>query len=79
MSDIVARLRAHGSKTEMEAADEIERLRQIYFDRVKEQADEVKRLQALKTPASAQLLNITKAALDDAEAEIERLRGAIRP
>jgi hypothetical protein len=46
MSDIVARLRAHGSKTEMEAADEIERLRQIYFDRVKEQADEIERLRA---------------------------------
>ena len=29
MSDIVERLRAHGSKTEMEAADEIERLQAI--------------------------------------------------
>jgi hypothetical protein len=34
---------------------------------------EVERLTALKTPASRELLNITKGCLDDAEAEVERL------
>jgi hypothetical protein len=43
-------------------------------DLLKELAAEIERLQALKTPASAKLLNITKAALDSAEAEIERLQ-----
>ena len=43
--------------------DEIERLRA-----------ENERLRALKTPASRELLNITKGCLDSAEAEVEQLR-----
>lgn len=43
----------------------------------KKSRDEIERLTALKTPASRQLLNITKAALENAEAEIERLQGAL--
>ena len=39
---------------------------------------EVERLLALKTPASQELLNITKGCLDNAADEIERLRGALR-
>jgi hypothetical protein len=51
VTDIVERLRAGRlnppwGKTMEEAATEIERLRQIYFDRVKEQADEIERLRA---------------------------------
>jgi len=42
-----------------------------------EAAAEIERLLALKTPASSQLLNITKALLDDANAEIERLRAEV--
>jgi hypothetical protein len=39
---------------------------------------EVERLRELKTPASRELLNITKGCLDNAEAEIERLLAALR-
>lgn len=39
-----------------------------------EAAAEIERLTALKTPASRQLLNITKGCLDNAEAENKRLR-----
>jgi hypothetical protein len=39
---------------------------------------EIERLRALKTPASAQLLNVTKALLDEANAEIERLLAEIK-
>ena len=35
------------------------------------------RLRSIKTPASAKLLNITKAALDHAEAECDQLRAAL--
>ncbi len=38
---------------------------------------EVARLLELKTPASRELLNITKGCLDNAEAEIEQLRAVI--
>jgi hypothetical protein len=44
-----------------------------YHDKVREQAVDIERLLALKTPASRQLLNTTKALLDEANAEIERL------
>ncbi len=72
MSDIVERLReAHKRGPHImndfrifnEAADEIGRLTAALEERVKD-----------VMPASAQLLNITKAALDNAEAEIERLQ-----
>ena len=43
-----------------------------------EAAAEIKQLQQLKTPASRQLLNITKAALEHAEEECERLTAALR-
>jgi prefoldin subunit 5 len=59
------------------AADEIERLRerhQVLQVKVAELMAEINRLRAAKTPASTKLLNITKAALEDAEAECERLR-----
>ena len=39
---------------------------------------EIERLRELKTPASRQLLNITKALLDEANAENERLRGEVK-
>jgi hypothetical protein len=59
----------------------VERLRaeRLWFEnKIVSLEAEIERLLALKTPASAQLLNITKAALDDAEAEIERLRADIK-
>jgi hypothetical protein len=40
---------------------------------------ENERLRELKTPASRELLNITKGCLDNAEAENERLRAALKP
>ena len=43
-------------------------------ERVEALEAEIERLRALKTPASQQLLNITKGMLDHAEAEIERLK-----
>lgn len=67
--------------------DEIERLRVELTGKLhtieaqqavhRADADEIDRLRELKTPASRELLNITKGCLDDAEAEIERLRAEI--
>src|SRR5262245_8899387 len=61
--------------------DEIERLRTQcggncrYWEGRWRNADaEIERLRELKTPPSRELLNISKAALDSAEAEVERLR-----
>jgi chromosome segregation ATPase len=56
---------------------EIERLRaqRESSDRVIQvQHTEIERLRKSKTPASRQLLNITKASLDEANAEIKRLK-----
>jgi hypothetical protein len=39
---------------------------------------EIERLRGLKTPASRQLVDISKALLDDANGEIERLRRALQ-
>jgi hypothetical protein len=39
---------------------------------------EVVRLRELKTPASRELLNITKGCLDSTEAEIKQLRAVLR-
>lgn len=49
----------------------------IALDRLSEAADTIERLLALKTPASRQLLNITKGCLDNAEAECERLQAEL--
>ena len=65
MSDIVERLR-EGFSEHAKPAEHIEL----------EAADEIERLRTLRTPATRQLLNITKAALDSAEAEVERLQAA---
>src|SRR5688572_22986331 len=90
--DIVERLhRVAASATEyelevfhdhlMEAKDEIERLAHDIERHIRiagEQAGEIERLTELKTPASRQLLNITKGAWEHAEAENERLRAALQ-
>ena len=67
MTDIVDRLSAcHGRKS----GDP-----DCYCE---EAQDEIEWLRALKTPASRELLNITKALLDDANADNERLRQQLR-
>jgi hypothetical protein len=63
MTDLVERLRAR-------ANDKFIR----DYPLIAEAADEIERLSALKTPASRQLLNITKGCLDNAEGEVEELR-----
>lgn len=65
MTDIVQRLRAYSNLT----MDGIP-----LYD---EAANEIEKLRALKTPASRHLLNITKACLDDAEAEVTRLQSSL--
>jgi hypothetical protein len=66
MSDIVERLRSAPFSPE-----HIQLMRN-------EAAEEIERLRALKTPASRQLLNVTKAALDHAETEVERLQAMLK-
>jgi hypothetical protein len=93
MTDIVGRLgddakleRNHESPALImrEAAAEIERLTEALqdcqsraFQERHELNAEIGRLRAVKTPASAELLNIAKAALEHAEAEVGRLRAAL--
>jgi hypothetical protein len=57
-------------------SDDLIELR-TWLDVVAEKDAEIARLKEIKTPASAALVNITKAMLDEADAEIERLRAAL--
>jgi hypothetical protein len=60
------------TEAELLRATEMVKLEQ----RIGHQEDEIKRLRELKTPASRKLVNITKALLDDANAEVEQLMEA---
>ena len=65
----------HFPKESDEMSDLIE-LR-TWLDIVAEKDAEIARLKEIKTPASAALVNITKAMLDEANAKIARLQAAL--
>jgi hypothetical protein len=78
MSDIVERLRAHGSKTEMEAADEIERLQAQVAETVPGAAREaeISRLRAvLEEYACPGLKDCSQPKLDDGSCLAESTGG----
>ncbi len=55
----------------------IEQIAVAYATQIEELQAEIERLRELKTPATRQLLNVTKGLLDHAETECAKLRTAL--